>query len=298
MGALRGKAAAWLSPAAILVCLAQPSDSQAQESGPVGASSPTSPTGNSPIIVTGTRIRMPEAAGIEPLFQLDRSYPDERNLPHFADALNESPGFRGSLTPDGAQSEFGQGVNFINAFGLGSQRTLTLVNGRRFVSSNGPTIFAGASPGTQVDLNAIPSILLDRVDRVAIGGAPTYGSDAIAATVNVVLRQRLQGIETRAMAGVSEEGDKFHWKLSAAGGQDFADGRGNITLAISFDRSDGVAAADRSFYRDNLAARPIPVPLSSPACAHHSEPRHFSARPAGRRRAMAGSIPISASMTA
>ncbi|WP_164198471.1 TonB-dependent receptor plug domain-containing protein, partial [Stenotrophomonas maltophilia] len=68
----------------------------------------------------------------------------------------------------------------------GTQRTLVLVNGRRFVSSNTASIFGPVSPGSQVDLNNIPTTLVQRIETVAIGGAPIYGSDAIAGTVNII----------------------------------------------------------------------------------------------------------------
>lgn len=214
------------------------------------------------IVVTGTRIADPVLAGTEPAVRVERETVLERNASHFADVLNETPGFRGSVTPEGAQPSYGQGVNFISAYGLGSNRTLTLVNGRRVVSSNGPTLFAGAAPGTQVDLNAIPSILVERVDRVAIGGAPVYGSDAIAGTVNVILRRRMQGLEMRALSGITERGDNFRWNIAAAGGIDLAGGRANLTGAVSIDRADGVASTARRFYRDNPgnAANPCTRP--------------------------------------
>ena len=117
------------------------------------------------IIVTGSRIRLPNLENFEPTVTVDSEYIQDRNLTNVADALNEIPGFRGSVTPNGAQGSFGQGVNFINSFGLGSNRSLTLLNGRRVVSSNVVSVFGNAAPGTQVDLNVIPTILADRIDR-------------------------------------------------------------------------------------------------------------------------------------
>jgi outer membrane receptor for ferrienterochelin and colicin len=107
----------------------------------------------------------------------------------------------------GDQGTFGQGVNVINLYLLGSNRTLTLANGRRVVSSNVPGVLGNAAPGTQVDLHVIPAILVDRVERVSIGGAPVCGSDAIAGTVNVVLKRKFEGLETRATSGISADGD-------------------------------------------------------------------------------------------
>ena len=97
------------------------------------------------IVVTGSRIRLPNLSGKEPVVTVGAEYIENRGLTNVADALNEIPGFRGSVTPQGAQGSFGQGVNFINTYGLGSNRTLTLLNGRRVVSSNVTTIFGKPS---------------------------------------------------------------------------------------------------------------------------------------------------------
>lgn len=204
------------------------------------------------IIVTGSRIRAAKPAQAEPLVVVPGARVAERNLTHFADALNETPGFRGSVTPNGAQAQFGQGMNFINAFGLGSNRTLVLVDGKRMPGSNAPSIFSAAAPGAQVDLNAVPDILVDRVEMLSIGGAPAYGSDAIAATVNLRLRRAITGVELRALSGISEQGDNFRRKLAGAAGRDFAGGRGHVTIAASMDRTGAVASADRAAYRANL----------------------------------------------
>jgi outer membrane receptor protein involved in Fe transport len=210
------------------------------------------------IVVTGTRIPAAEPLGLEPLLTYSADRLDDRVLTNIADGLNEQPGVRGSITPAGSQNTFGQGVNFIGLYGLGSQRTLTLIDARRVVSSNVPSAFVNAPPGSQVDLNAVPTILVDRVERVAVGGAPVYGTDAIAGTVNVILRRRLTGIEARATSGITGRGDTFRWNLAAAGGLDFAGGRGNVTAAVSVDRVAGLVANEREFFRDNLTSLPNP----------------------------------------
>ncbi|MCW1427759.1 TonB-dependent receptor domain-containing protein [Novosphingobium sp. JCM 18896] len=213
---------------------------------------PALAAGEAPIVVTGSRIPRAPAESAEPIDATLREYLDDRGLTNLADALNETPGVRGSVTLGGDQAVYGQGVNFINLYGLGSNRTLVLVNGRRVVSSNVPSVLGNATPGTQVDFNVVPTILLDRVERVSIGGAPVYGTDAIAGTVNVVLKRRLTGLETRATSGVSGQGDNVRWNLAAAGGIDFAGGRGNLTAALSYDRLGAVTGGQRGIYRANL----------------------------------------------
>ena len=170
------------------------------------------------IVVTGTRIRLRNLESLEPTVTLDARALRERNFTNVADALNELPGNRGSVTPAAGQG-FGQGTNFVNNFGIGSNRTLTLVNGRRFVSSNVASIFTNAGAGTQVDLNVIPAILVDRIDTVSVGGAPVYGSDAIAGTINVILRNKYDGLEASFTNGISEEGDNRNYNLSGDRGR-------------------------------------------------------------------------------
>lgn len=211
-----------------------------------------------PIVVTGSRIVSADAAGVESTVTTTARRIEDRAITNVADALNEIPGHRGSVTPTGDNAAFGQGVNFLSLYGLGSQRTLVLIDGRRAVSSNVPSILGNASPGTQFDLNAIPAILVERVDRIAIGGAPVYGSDAIAGTVNVVLKHRMRGLETRSTRGVTEDGDGFRWNWSAAGGLDFAGGRANLSGAISYDRVEGLVGTDRAFFRANLGSATNP----------------------------------------
>jgi outer membrane receptor protein involved in Fe transport len=223
--------------------------------------------GNPQIIVTGSRIEQPRATASEPVVVTRADYLADRNHTNVADALNEVPGYRGSVTPAGDQANFGQGVNFINLYGLGSNRTLTLVNGQRVVSSNVPSVLGNATPGTQVDLNVIPAILVDRVERVSIGGAPVYGTDAIAGTVNVILKRRLTGLQSRMTRGITEDGDNFRWNAMAAGGKDFAGGRGNVTAAISFDRVEGVSNRDRAIYRANLGNVTNPCSVLQAGCS-------------------------------
>lgn len=213
------------------------------------------------ITVTGSRIKLPNLQSREPIVTVNAEYIEDRGLTNVADALNEIPGYRGSVTPNGAQGSFGQGVNFINSFNMGSNRTLTLLNGRRVVTSNVSSVFNNASYGTQVDLNVIPTILVDHIDRTAIGGAPIYGSDAIAGTVNIVLKRKYEGFRVLASSGLSERGDNFRYSIQGAGGINFADDRGNITFAVGYEKVDGMLFNDRDFYAVNLGN------LSNPSSA-------------------------------
>lgn len=198
------------------------------------------------IVVTGSRIARPEFDSVQPIQVLGRARIGDRGYTNLAQALNEVPAFGPpGNSQTGNQSSFGPAQSFVDFFSLGSQRTLVLVNGRRFVSSNTASIFGPVDPGSQVDLNNIPSMLVERIETVAVGGAPIYGSDAIAGTVNIILREDFKGLELSGQSGISQRGDAPDVRLSAIAGHDFADGRGNIMISGEYNGVKGLIAHDR-----------------------------------------------------
>lgn len=196
------------------------------------------------ILVTGTRIPRGTEDTLEPASVITSDYIRSRGFNNVADALNQAPGFGAGTTPEGDQSNFGPGLNFVNRFGLGSNRTLTLVDGRRFVTSNPPAPFGPAPPGMQVDLNAIPVVLVDRVETLSIGGAPVYGSDAIAGVVNVRLKRNFEGVHAFGQYGALDDGGMPTRTFGLVGGWNFAGERGNVTASIQHSESDGLLAIE------------------------------------------------------
>lgn len=204
------------------------------------------------ITVTGSRIKLPNLTATEPTNTIDSAYIENRNFINVADALNDLPQIRGSVTPDGGQSAFGQGVNFINNFGLGTNRTLTLVNGRRLVSSNTPSLFGPAAPGLQVDLNVIPTALVKQIDIASTAGAPVYGSDAIAGTVNIILDDQYEGLSLIGTSSITEEGDGFSYRFEGVYGTSFADDRGHLQVSSFYTSTDGILQTARSDFLDEI----------------------------------------------
>jgi len=197
------------------------------------------------VTVTGSRI---ERAGLDtfyPAITVDRQLLEDRAFTNVADALNEIPTFGNpDATDQGVQNGFSVGQNFVDFLGLGAQRTLTLVDGRRFVSSNVPSIF-GETGGLQVDFNVIPIALVERIETVGIGGAPIYGSDAIAGTINVIMRDRFEGAEFTFRHGLTSKGDAEFEQATMVAGANTADGRGNVTFSAEFLRQGGLAGTAR-----------------------------------------------------
>ena len=185
--------------------------------------------------VTGSLIKRTGVDILEPSIVIDAELLRDRGINNIADILNETPAFGApAATPQGGQNGFSVGQSFVNFLGLGSSRTLTVVNGRRFVSSNAPTIF-GEAGGLQVDLNAIPVALVDNIETISIGGASTYGSDAIAGVINVTLRDDFEGFELGAQYGIYDiGGDPDSVSLSATWGANFDQQRGNVAISVEF----------------------------------------------------------------
>jgi outer membrane receptor protein involved in Fe transport len=220
--------------------------------GPAGAQEkPARDTEGAPVeevVVTGSRIARPDLERLEQTSVLSSASLDERGYTDIGQALSEIPGFGVLTNGSNVQSNFGIGQSFVDLFSLGSQRTLTLVNGRRFVSSNSPAVGGVAAPGGQVDLNNINTKLIDRVETVSVGGAPIYGADAISGTVNIILKRDYEGFDVDAQYGRSGFHDADNKRIRALWGKNFASGRGNITLSGEFTKQNGLLGTDRPVY--------------------------------------------------
>lgn len=195
------------------------------------------------IVVTGSRIPRAGFETLQPATVLDNEKMTLRGTIDIAAALNEQAGFAApAISPVDGQNGDDIGQSYVDFLGLGQQRTLTLVNGLRFPAGVSPTSVGGLS----VDLNAIPENLVDRVETIAVGGAPIYGSDAIAGTVNIILKDDFEGFEVFGQTGGSPEyNDATRVRVGATWGTNFADGRGNIALSGQFTKADGLKKTDR-----------------------------------------------------
>lgn len=205
------------------------------------------------IIVTGSRIPRANFDTVQPAVVLGSQQIEQRGYSNLGEALDELPAFGvpGANAVGAQAGAFGAGQTFVNFFGLGDQRTLTVVNGRRFVSSNTASIFGPTGAGSQVDFNVIPSIIADRIETVAVGGAPIYGSDAIAGTVNIITKREFDGIQIDAQYGLAEAGDAQEYRVRGIAGTKFGGGRGSIVVAGEYNRRHGLLRTDRPNNRLN-----------------------------------------------
>ncbi len=197
------------------------------------------------IVITGSRIPRAGFDTLQPAVVIDSQFIQDRAYTDIGTALNELPifGTPGNST-EGNQSAYSVGQTFASLYGLGSQRTLTLVNGRRFVSGNSPSLFVGAAAGSQVDLNMIPTVIVDRIETISIGGSPIYGADAIAGTVNVITKTDFEGFDIRLNYGQSQQEEMDETVFGLAWGANSSDGRGNVTFAYEFSDREGMIESD------------------------------------------------------
>lgn len=179
------------------------------------------------VVITGSRIRREVASTSAPVTTLSNDVFAERGLTSAADALNQIT----SLVPQNNQAagdgtNSGDGQQYAELFGLGAGRTLTLVNGRRFVTTS------SGLGDAQVDANIIPTGLIDRIEVVQAGGAAVYGSDAIAGVVNYILKDDFEGVELDLQYGDTEQSnyEQTSWRLTA--GKNFDNDRGNVAVNV------------------------------------------------------------------
>ena len=239
--------AAWLASATMMVAapaVAQdlpapastPSPEQEQAAAPAGTD----------IVVTGTRIRRPDYEAPNPIVSLDAATLERSGNTNVTSFLQRVPALTNSLDStrtagrsqaDGASGQVG--LNLLDLRGLGPNRTLVLVNGRRHV--------AGQPDSAAVDINAIPVDLIDRVDVLTGGASAIYGADGVSGVVNFILKRDFDGISVRSQFGISDRGDAGNRYASIVAGRNFADGRANVTLAYEYNADDPLANDDRPY---------------------------------------------------
>ena len=192
------------------------------------------------IVVTGSRIlNRPNLDASIPITSVSAEDLLETGELSLGDMLNRLPQLRSTFTQANSTAAIGtSGLNLLDLRGLGTGRTLVLVNGRRSVSS---------TPGTyRVDTNTIPTELLERVDLVTGGNSAVYGSDAVSGVVNFILKRDYDGFALNAQGGVSSRGDRGSYQISGVYGKNFADGRGNIAISGGYAHSSTLLFSDRN----------------------------------------------------
>ncbi|MDH4059980.1 MAG: TonB-dependent receptor [Aquincola sp.] len=200
------------------------------------------------IEVTGSRIKSITADSPSPIQVLTAEDIAKSGVANVQELLLKNPTI-GTPAVSRTNSNFqtsSSGVATVDLRDLGSDRTLVLVNGRRFV--------AGIPGSSAVDLNTIPTDFIERVEIYTGGASAVYGSDAMAGVVNIILKRNFQGLIVDAQKGQSNKNDDKKNKVSLTGGVSSADGRSNIMAHFSYSKQGAVYAKDRAGNElDNLS---------------------------------------------
>ena len=189
----------------------------------------------STITVTGSRIQKQDFVANSPITTVDAEAFELTGTINTEDLLNTLP----QLVPGFGKSSNnpGDGTATADLRGLGTTRTLVLVDGKRMI----PTRQTGV-----VDLNNIPAAMIERVEVITGGASAVYGSDAVAGVINFIMKDDFEGVEIRTGYEASlEHGDAELYSIDLTAGTNFADGRGNVTTNIGYVNRKSVFQGDR-----------------------------------------------------
>ena len=201
------------------------------------------------IVVTGSRIRTSPYTSPDPVTVINPELELKGGAASTAEILQTNPvaagSFQLSQTVTGGNFLFsgadgGPGSQSLSLRGLGADRTLILVNGRRA----GPAGVRGSVAA--FDLNVLPSVLIQSVDILKTGASSIYGSDAVAGVVNIHTKTATNGIEVRGFASAPFQSGGGSEDISAAWGKEFG-GRGHVMIAVDYNKQDRLKRGDRSY---------------------------------------------------
>ncbi len=198
----------YISISFLLLCLAIPAGSLAQQDAPADEDQVEE------IVVTGSRIKRRDFTSPSPISTIGKQVLAYSGQATIEEALNQMP----QMQPDFGRTSNnpGNGTSRLNLRGLGSARTLVMLNGRRLAPSG---------VGSAIDVNNLPQALIERVEIITGGASTVYGSDAIAGVVNFITRDDFVGFALDVSTYVTEKGDSESSDLNISYGRDFAGGR-------------------------------------------------------------------------
>jgi len=200
------------------------------------------------VVVTGSLISSKNYVAASPIVTTSLEAIQQSGAVNVEDVLNQAPQF----TPSGTAANGGQGTGghaTVNLHGLGSNRNLVLLDGRRLP----PADIAG-----DIDINLIPESILSGVDVITGGASAVYGSDAMSGVVNFITVKKFEGVRADVQYGNSAKGDYAQFTSNVAFGTSFADGRGNLIASVGYTKDDGLAGSARS--------RRPPISARGPSC--------------------------------
>lgn len=198
------------------------------------------------IVITGSRIARRDYQANSPIVTVGADILQTSSSSAIESNLNKLPQFTPAQTPQlggdiQATATNTPGAASISLRGLGANRNLVLLDGRRATPGNANMV---------VDINSIPSAAIERVEVISGGASATYGADAVAGVTNFILKKNFQGLELDGQIGISQRGDGQEYTISGIMGTDFADGRGNISMALETNDRAAAKRINRPWFYD------------------------------------------------
>lgn len=191
-----------------------------------------------PIIVTGSRIAQVQAKSAMPVRIIDMEQAMRFGRTSVYDVLTAEGSVAAGI---GLSNSFGQGwdagVSSVSLRNLGTNRSLTLIDGMRRVS--------GSARSFAVDITMIPAAMIDRIEVITGGATAIYGADAVTGAINIVTRKHVDGLNLSVTEGLSQQGDAHESAISATTGMTFANGRGSFAIGGTWSRTAALAYAQR-----------------------------------------------------
>ena len=197
------------------------------------------------IVVTGSRLVRRDLTAASPIVTVTNQDFQNSATTSVESVLNQLPQFVPGDTQFTSSVQNSAtntpGAATLNLRGLGPNRNLVLVDGRRAQPANATLV---------VDINTIPSAAIESVEIITGGASAVYGPDAMAGVVNFKLKNDFEGLEIDMQTGQTAEGDGEETRLSVLMGMNSSDGRGNIMIGLERTEREGVRQRDRAFYRN------------------------------------------------
>ncbi|MBN8281039.1 MAG: TonB-dependent receptor [Gammaproteobacteria bacterium] len=194
------------------------------------------------IIVTGSRISRLDAETADPVQVISKEAIQESGVSTMGELLQKLPAIAGAAINPAVNNGGGEGASNIELRGLGAERTLVLLNGRRYGSLGRLT--------SAIDANSIPVTMIERVEVLKQGAGAIYGSDAIGGVVNFITKSATDGVELGVDYGESSEGDGARKGGNVTWGSKSE--TGSVMLGFSYTKQDDISAADRAFSKDAI----------------------------------------------
>ncbi|TIX51497.1 TonB-dependent receptor domain-containing protein [Alteraurantiacibacter aquimixticola] len=210
--------------------------------------------GENSIVVTGTRIRARDFEANSPIVTVDAETFEDTSSIGVENILNRLPQFVPAVTQFTTTDVQNSATNTVGAStvslrGLGPNRNLVLLNGRRAQPVNAALV---------VDTNSIPSAAIQRVEIISGGASAVYGADAVGGVVNFILKDNFDGLTVDGQYGITEVGDSETYRVSGLWGTNYASGRGNVMFGAEYSERGSALAIDRKWRRDELASPNVP----------------------------------------